>query len=92
VESFRPLFFNALDHDPMARRPFIPTNIVESAANGQSAFAVYEHSDADKQWAAHSVHALALQDDMISRLTLFTPSVGPQLFPPLDFRSASRNS
>lgn len=55
--------------------------LIPTAANGQPAFAVYEYSQADRQWAAHSIHVLALQDDMISTLTLFTPPVGPQLFP-----------
>jgi RNA polymerase sigma-70 factor, ECF subfamily len=55
--------------------------VVPTAANGQPAFAAYQRSGADKQWSAHSIHVLALQDDIISTLTLFTPPVGPQLFP-----------
>jgi RNA polymerase sigma-70 factor (ECF subfamily) len=55
--------------------------LVPTAANGQPAFAVYERSNADRHWAAHSIHVLALQDDIISTVTLFTPPVGPQLFP-----------
>jgi RNA polymerase sigma-70 factor, ECF subfamily len=55
--------------------------VVTTAANGQPAFAAYQRSDADKRWEAHSIHVLALQDDIISTLTLFTPPVGPQLFP-----------
>ena len=54
--------------------------LVPTAANGQPAFAVYEYSDADRRWAAHSIHALALDDDAIATLTIFTPPVGPGLF------------
>ncbi|HLW93465.1 MAG TPA: sigma-70 family RNA polymerase sigma factor [Roseiarcus sp.] len=55
--------------------------LVPIAANGQPAFAVYECSGPNAQWAAHSIHVLTLQDDIISTLTIFTPPVGPQLFP-----------
>jgi RNA polymerase sigma-70 factor (ECF subfamily) len=54
--------------------------LVPTAANGQPAFAVYEYSDADGRWAAHSIHVLALDDDGIATLTIFTPPVGPGLF------------
>jgi RNA polymerase sigma-70 factor, ECF subfamily len=45
--------------------------LVPAAANGQPAFAVYERCGADAGWAAHSLHVLALEHDMISTLTLF---------------------
>lgn len=32
------------------------------------------------QLAAHSIHVLALEDDVISTLTLFVPPTGPRLF------------
>jgi RNA polymerase sigma-70 factor (ECF subfamily) len=54
--------------------------LVPTAANGQPAFAVYERSGADPRWAAHSVHVLTLQDEMISKMTLFVPPTGPGLF------------
>jgi RNA polymerase sigma-70 factor, ECF subfamily len=54
--------------------------LVPTAANGQPAFAVYERAGADAQWAAHSVHVLALENDIISTMTLFVPPVGPHLF------------
>jgi RNA polymerase sigma-70 factor (ECF subfamily) len=54
--------------------------LVPTAANGQPAFAVYERTGADARWAAHSIHVLALEDEMISTLTLFVPPVGPRLF------------
>jgi RNA polymerase sigma-70 factor (ECF subfamily) len=54
--------------------------LVPTAANGQPAFAVYERAGADGQWIAHSIHVLALEDDMISTLTLFVPPTGPRLF------------
>jgi RNA polymerase sigma-70 factor, ECF subfamily len=54
--------------------------LVPTAANRQPAFAVYERTGADARWTAHSIHVLALQDDMISTMTLFVPPVGPRLF------------
>ncbi len=54
--------------------------LVPTAANGQPAFAVYEHSTADDRWAAHAIQVLTLEGEMISALTLFVPPVGPQLF------------
>jgi RNA polymerase sigma-70 factor, ECF subfamily len=54
--------------------------LVPTAANGQPAFAVYEHSAASARWEAHSIHVLAFQDDKISTLTMFVPPAGPQLF------------
>ena len=45
--------------------------MVPTAANGQPAFAAYSRTSADARWAAHSIQVLALQDDMISTLTLF---------------------
>lgn len=53
--------------------------LLPTAANGQPAFAVYERSGAG-EWAAHSIHVLALQNETISALTLFVPPTGPQLF------------
>ena len=50
-------------------------HLVPTAANGQPAFAVYEASSAD--WHAHSIHVLTLDEDAISRLTLF---IEPRLF------------
>lgn len=55
--------------------------LVPIAANGQPAFAVYERS-AEGRWEAHSIQALALDDDKIATLTIFTPPVGPALFEP----------
>jgi RNA polymerase sigma-70 factor (ECF subfamily) len=54
--------------------------LVPTAANRQPAFAVYARTGADAQWVAHSIHVLALEDDMISTLTLFVEPVGPCLF------------
>ncbi len=45
--------------------------LVPTSANGQPAFAIYEFSDADKGWNAHSIHALTLENDVISAVTLF---------------------
>jgi RNA polymerase sigma-70 factor, ECF subfamily len=54
--------------------------LVPVAANGQAGFAVYARNGADGPLEAHSIHVLALEDDMISTLTLFVPSTGPRLF------------
>ena len=55
--------------------------LVPTAANGQPAFAVYEHSAANGQWTAHSIHVLTIEHDAerdaISTMTLF---VEPRLF------------
>jgi RNA polymerase sigma-70 factor (ECF subfamily) len=48
-----------------------------TSANGQPAFAIYEFSDADKRWNAHSIHVLTLENDAISAMTLF---LDPHLF------------
>jgi RNA polymerase sigma-70 factor (ECF subfamily) len=54
--------------------------LVPTSANGQPAFAVYARTGADGPLAAHSIHVLALENDMISTLTLFVPPTGPRLF------------
>jgi RNA polymerase sigma-70 factor (ECF subfamily) len=51
--------------------------LVPTAANGQPAFAVYEHSSADGQWHAHSIHVLTLEQGAIATMTLF---IEPRLF------------
>jgi RNA polymerase sigma-70 factor, ECF subfamily len=53
--------------------------LVPTAANEQPAFAVYQRSG-DGRWAAHAIHVLALEDEMISTLTMFVPPTGPHLF------------
>jgi RNA polymerase sigma-70 factor (ECF subfamily) len=52
--------------------------LVPVSANGQPAFAVYEFSSAEGRWNAHSIHVLAIEDEMISKVTLF---LEPRLFP-----------
>jgi RNA polymerase sigma-70 factor (ECF subfamily) len=52
-------------------------HLVPTSANGQPAFAIYEFSDADKRWNAHSIHVLMLENDAISAITLF---LDPSLF------------
>ena len=54
--------------------------LVPTAANRQPAFAAYSRVGADAPWAAHSIHVLALEHDMISTLTLFVKPTGPHLF------------
>ena len=50
------------------------------AANRQPAFAMYTRPGAGEPWAAHAVHVLTLEQDLISRLTLFVEPAGPSLF------------
>ncbi len=52
-------------------------HLVPTAANGQPAFAVYEYSSGDKRWNAHSIHVITLENDAISKVTLF---IEPRLF------------
>jgi RNA polymerase sigma-70 factor (ECF subfamily) len=54
--------------------------LVPTAANRQPAFAAYSRIAADAPWAAHSIHVLALEHDMIATLTLFVKPAGPRLF------------
>jgi RNA polymerase sigma-70 factor, ECF subfamily len=52
-------------------------HLVPTAANGQPAFAVYEFSSANKQWNAHSIHVITLENDVIAQMTIF---IEPRLF------------
>ena len=54
-----------------ARKTCSGLHLVPTAANGQPAFAVYEFSAVDKRWNAHSIHVLTLENEMISKMTLF---------------------
>jgi len=54
--------------------------LVPTAANRQPAFAAYSRTSAEAPWAAHSIHVLTLEHDMISTLTLFVKPDGPRLF------------
>ncbi len=54
--------------------------MIPTAANRQPAFAAYSRKRADEAWAAHSIHVLSLENDMISTLTLFAKPAGPPLF------------
>jgi RNA polymerase sigma-70 factor (ECF subfamily) len=54
--------------------------LMPTAANRQPAFAAYSRSRADAPWAAHSIHVLTLEHDLISTLTLFVKPAGPRLF------------
>ena len=51
-----------------------------SAARQKIVGAVYGRSGADARWAAHSIHVLTLEHDIISTLALFLPPIGPRLF------------
>ena len=54
--------------------------LAPTAANGQPAFALYERSGPNRQWAAHAIQVLTLEQGMISAITLFAPPAGPRLF------------
>ena len=55
--------------------------LIPTAANAQPAFAVYERSNTDGLWHAHSIHVLTLDRGAIATLTAFVPPTGPDLFP-----------
>jgi RNA polymerase sigma-70 factor, ECF subfamily len=54
--------------------------LLPTAANRQPAFAMYTRPGAGEPWTAHAVHVLTLEQDLISRLTLFVEPAGPSLF------------
>jgi RNA polymerase sigma-70 factor (ECF subfamily) len=54
--------------------------LVPIYANRQPAFAVYSRPSVDGPWAAHSIQVLTLDDDMISRVTLFGKPESQRLF------------
>jgi RNA polymerase sigma-70 factor, ECF subfamily len=54
--------------------------MVPTAANRQAAFAAYSRTGTDGPWDAHSIQVLSLEQDGISRLTLFAKPDGPRLF------------
>jgi RNA polymerase sigma-70 factor (ECF subfamily) len=54
--------------------------LIPIEANRQPAFAAYSRSSAGAHWTAHSIQVLTLEDDMISRLTLFAKPDSPRLF------------
>jgi RNA polymerase sigma-70 factor, ECF subfamily len=63
-----------------ALKSYSGLRLVPTAANGQPAFAAYARKGTDVHWMAHSIHVLELEDDAISRLTLFVKPGGPELF------------
>jgi RNA polymerase sigma-70 factor (ECF subfamily) len=54
--------------------------LMPTSANRQPAFAAYSRTRAGAPWAAHSIHVLSLDQDMISALTLFVKPDSPRLF------------
>jgi RNA polymerase sigma-70 factor (ECF subfamily) len=54
--------------------------LIPTAANRQPAFAAYSRMGNESQWTAHSIHVLTLENDVISRLTLFVKPDAPRLF------------
>jgi RNA polymerase sigma-70 factor (ECF subfamily) len=54
--------------------------MIPTAANGEPAFAAYSRKNANAPWTAHSIHVLTLEQDAISRLTLFYKPDGLRLF------------
>jgi len=54
--------------------------LVPAHANRQPAFAVYSRPSAEAPWTAHSIQVLTLEDEMISRVTLFVKPDSPRLF------------
>ena len=58
-------------------KPFSAFRLIETAANGQPAFALYARGTTDSKWHAHVIQVLTLKRDSISALTYF---VNPNLF------------
>jgi RNA polymerase sigma-70 factor (ECF subfamily) len=54
--------------------------LVETAANGQPALAVYERSASGEGFLAHAIHVLTVEQDSITAVTAFQPPNGPELF------------
>jgi len=46
----------------------------------QPAFAAYSRASSGAPWTAHSIHVLALEGDLIARLTPFVKPGAPRLF------------
>jgi RNA polymerase sigma-70 factor (ECF subfamily) len=63
-----------------AFRTYGAFRMIPAAANAEPAFAAYSRKDANAPWTAHSIHVLTLEQDTISRLTLFYKPDGPRLF------------
>jgi RNA polymerase sigma-70 factor (ECF subfamily) len=63
-----------------ARKAYDGYRMVPTAANRQPAFAGYSRPSPDAPWAAHSLHLLSLDEDAISRITLFVKPAAPTLF------------
>jgi RNA polymerase sigma-70 factor (ECF subfamily) len=55
--------------------------LLPTAANRQPAFAMYTRPGAGERWVAHAIHVLTLEQNRISRLTLFVETGGRSLFP-----------
>jgi RNA polymerase sigma-70 factor (ECF subfamily) len=53
--------------------------MLRTAANRQPAFVLYTENKTDDTWAAHSIHVLTLDDNSISKLTIFMKPTGPGL-------------
>lgn len=58
--------------------------LVPIEANGQPAFAAYSRVREGEPWAAHSIHVLSLDHDLVQTLTLFVKLEAQRLFPRFD--------
>lgn len=69
---------------------------VATAANRQPAFAAYARTERVGWWAAHSIHVLTVEHDLISALTLFVQPDAARLFAafglPLTLRCAGEGA
>jgi len=63
-----------------AFKTYVGLCTVPTAANREPAFATYSRRDANTPRTAHSIHVLTLEQEAISRLTLFDKPDGPRLF------------
>jgi len=66
--------------------PYSAWRLIETAANGQPAFALYARSTSDSKCHAHVIQVLTLEGDAISALTYF---VNPNLFGAFGFAATT---
>jgi RNA polymerase sigma-70 factor (ECF subfamily) len=59
--------------------PYTAYRLVETAANGQPAFALYGQGPSDSKWHAHVLQVLSLEGDTLSAMTYFVDP-NPNLF------------
>jgi len=83
-DEIRPVFAHYWAADTL---PYSAFRLIETAANGQPAFALYGRRTSDSKWHAHVMQVLTVEGDAISALTYF---VNPDLFRAFGFTDTTR--